>query len=79
MIKEGFPRVIFQAQCHNEHAHEIIPHLVQISVRVENLLSHDAEGQEWKQIPEAAVVREYDYSEDMRINDLLGIGQRPRP
>jgi hypothetical protein len=75
VIKEGFTRVIFQAQCHNEHAHEIIPHLVQISVRIENLLSHDAEGQEWKQIPEAAVVREFDYSEDMRIDDLLGMCQ----
>jgi len=75
VAKEGFTRIIFHGQCHNEEAHQVIPHLIQISVRVENLLSHDADGRGWKEIPEAAVLSEFDYYEDMKQDDELGMCQ----
>jgi len=58
-------RIILQGQCHNEKAHECIPHLVRISTRVENLLSHNKEADGWNQIAEAATLREYEYYKEV--------------
>ena len=68
---ENFTRIILQLHCHNEKAHEVIPHLVRISARIENIIAHDLDGQGWTQIPEAAVLKDFDYYEERKQDDLI--------
>ncbi len=65
VARPEFTRIILQGQCHNEKAHKCIPHLVRISARVENMLSHNKEADEWNQIPEAAMFMEYEYYKEV--------------
>ncbi len=71
---EDFTRIIWQGQCHNEEAHEVIPHLVRIHTRVENILSHNKDADGWDQIAEAATLREYDYyGRDLEFRRCLSV------
>ncbi len=71
---EGFTRIIWQGQCHNEKAHEVIPHIVRIHTRVENILSHNKDADGWDRITEAATLREYDYyGRDLEFRRCLSV------